>query len=200
MKDPCWPVLYNGRDSAGVLTDLMEKLWLEGRKNLEYICLLTSWLLFSLSQSWTQGQLASQPFQVATFSRFGILLESQSPHCAGPDFIQIHKRKEPSLPRARSHQVLEPLGLWSWDRGRASGWGSRRQYRVTLRKHSSCFGYPFSDSLNLYPLPPLALSLYSLWHRLLVSATSESPLPPRHTGRWHFLPPQVRWGHMTCSG
>lgn len=51
-------------------------------------CLFTSWLLFSISQSWTNGQVASQPFQVATFRPFGTFLESQIPHPAVQHFIQ----------------------------------------------------------------------------------------------------------------
>lgn len=194
LEDTCWPVLYDGRDSAGVLTDLMEKLCLKGRrKNLECICLLTSWLLFSPSQSWTHGQLASQPFQVATFSPFGILLESQSSHPAVLRFIQIQKRQEPSPPRAWS----APGTRTTWTlqlRQRQSKWlrvqemvpSNSEEALKLLWVHFLWLSKPLSVATFT---EPLALSLFSLWLRLLVSTTCESPLLPRHTGRWHFLPP-----------
>lgn len=63
----------------------------------------------------THRHLAPQPFQVATFSAFGILLEGQTPHPGVPDFIQVQKRQEKlhgiALPVTGQHQALEPLRL-----------------------------------------------------------------------------------------
>lgn len=100
---PYWPLLYNVPDAAGLLTNLLEKLYLKGRRNnRECVCLLPSWLLVSISQSVTHRQLASQPCQVATLSPFGILLESQIAHPACTTFLsspeETGEARQPSPP------------------------------------------------------------------------------------------------------
>lgn len=135
-------------DTACLLTDLVEKLCLEGRrKKREWICLLPSWFPVSIHQSLTCGQLASQPFQVATFSPFGILWESQIPHPAAQHFMQVQKRQEKlhcpavlglvssrcwnhldSAAETETEQVAEGRG----DTGKEWPWGSTHAVSDTL--------------------------------------------------------------------